>query len=187
MDSIDLMVYEHKNVKRMLRVMRSMCLLVLKIQEIDYDDFFDVVDFIRNYTDGHHHCKEEEILFSMMVDEIGPLAEQLITHGMLIEHEFGRLYNQQLEEATKKVLNGDEDAKLDIIANAISYADLLNRHIDKEDNVIYTYARKNLSEKSLDKLEVDCGIIEREATEKNVQAHYKNILSTLEKRYIKTH
>jgi hemerythrin-like domain-containing protein len=183
MDSIELMVYEHKVVKRMLRVIRHMCFLVLKNQEMDYNDFFDVVDFTRNYTDGHHHGKEEDILFSMMVDELGPIAEKLITHGMLIEHELGRLYIQQLEEAVRQVLDGNEEAKLDLIANAIAYADLLNRHIDKEGNVVYTYARKNLSKESLDKLEEDCGSFEHGATSKNVQASYIEMLERLERKF----
>ena len=41
---------------------------------------------------------------------------------------------------------GNKEAKLDVIANAISYTNLLERHIDKEDNVIYKFAQRELNE-----------------------------------------
>ena len=35
-----------------------------------------------------------------MVDEIGGAAETLVKFGMLVEHDFGRLYIRELEEIT---------------------------------------------------------------------------------------
>ncbi len=46
---------------------------------------------------------------------------------MLIEHDQGRLYMQNLEKALGELDKGNEEAKLDIIANSISYSDLLYR------------------------------------------------------------
>ena len=40
----------------------------------------------------------------------------------------------------------DDMYKLDIIANAVAYGDLLARHIDKEDRVVYTFAIRELSD-----------------------------------------
>ena len=45
--------------------------------------------------------------------------EKLVTHGMLVEHDLGRLYTMQLGDAVAKVMAGDDEAKLDIIGNAI--------------------------------------------------------------------
>ena len=125
MDSIALMVEEHKNIKRMLKVIRKYCYRILKGMEIEYEDFYRIIDFIKNYADAHHHGKEEKMLFNRMVDELGPAAEKLVTHGMLVEHDLGRLYTMQLGDAVAKVMAGDDEAKLDIIGNAIGYADLL--------------------------------------------------------------
>lgn len=38
MDGIALMMEEHRNIKRMLAVMRKACLTVLNGREIDFDD-----------------------------------------------------------------------------------------------------------------------------------------------------
>ena len=47
MDSIALMVEEHKNIKRMLKVIRKYCYRILKGMEIEYEDFFRIIDFIK--------------------------------------------------------------------------------------------------------------------------------------------
>ncbi len=149
MNSIELMVNEHKNIKRMLAVIRKYCFKVLKNQQLDYNDFYRIIDFVRNYADKHHHGKEEDYLFNRMIEEIKGPTEKLVKHGMLVEHDLGRLYMQNLEKALKALENGEEEAKIDIIANAVSYTDLLYRHIEKEDDVVYKFAERNLSKETL--------------------------------------
>lgn len=180
MNCIELMIEEHKLAKRMLVVMRKYCYKVLKNEEVDYEDFFVIVDFLRTYVDGHHHGKEEKLLFNQMKDKLGPLADKLITHGMLVEHDLGRLFIFQLDAAVKKVIEGDEEAKLDLIANAIGYCDLLNRHIDKEDNVVYTFAAKNLDQDTMDQINKDSKDFEEKAEEDKLQEKYLKILLDME-------
>ncbi|HVI42532.1 MAG TPA: hemerythrin domain-containing protein [Anaerovoracaceae bacterium] len=185
MNGITLMMEEHGNIKRMLVVMRKACLAVLNGQEIDYDDFESMIDFVKNYADNHHHGKEEKILFNRMIDEIGGAAEKLVRHGMLVEHDLGRLHIMNLKEALGKLKMGDEEAKLDVIANAVSYTHLLSRHIDKEDNAAYPYAKRGLSEGTLDSINQECGIFEQEQEEKGIQKKYLQILERLEKKYVR--
>lgn len=184
MNTIQLMVEEHKYIKRMLKVIRSACFNVLKGEAIDFTDFYLMIDFVRNYADRHHHGKEENMLFNRMLDELGPVAEKLIRHGMYVEHDLGRLYMKDLEEALKKVREGDEEAKIDIIANAVSYTNLLNRHIDKEDTVVYTFAEKNMSSESLAAVDEDCARFEFEMKEQNIQEKYISLVESLEKKYL---
>ena len=68
MKSIDIMVEEHENVRRMLKVIRKVLLQgALLDEDIDYDDFYKIINFIRDYMRGHHHSKEEDrLLFKMM-------------------------------------------------------------------------------------------------------------------------
>jgi len=152
-------------------------------KEIDYTDFEMMTDFVRNYADKHHHGKEENFLFNRMVDEIGGAAEKLVKFGMLVEHDFGRLYMKELEEALAKVKAGDDEAKLDVIANAVSYTHLLNRHIDKEDNVVYSFAKRALSEEILNKVNMECDAFEEEMNRAGVQNKYIQILELLEQKY----
>ncbi|EPY6469778.1 hemerythrin domain-containing protein [Clostridium sporogenes] len=182
MNSIELMVNEHKNIKRMLVVIRKYCFKVLKNQQVDYNDFYRIIDFVRNYADKHHHGKEEDYLFNRMIDEIKGPTEKLVKHGMLVEHDLGRLYMQNLEKALKALENGEEEAKIDIIANAVSYTDLLYRHIEKEDDVVYKFAERNLSKETLKKLDEDCKRIEKEAKGKGIQDKYISLIYELEEK-----
>ncbi|TCK90515.1 hemerythrin-like domain-containing protein [Natranaerovirga hydrolytica] len=184
MNSLELMIDEHKVIKRMLKVVRKVSYSVMNNDEIEYEDFFKVIDFVRNYADKHHHGKEEDLLFNRMVEKLGPAAEKLVKHGMLVEHDLGRLHIQQLEDAVKKVIAGEDEARLDIIANAIGYYDLLTRHIDKEDNVVYTFAQNNLPKDVLDQINEESIDYEVKAKENHIQEKYIQLVEELEKKYL---
>lgn len=180
MKSIELMVDEHKYIKRMLIVLRQYSYKVVKGEEVDISDFYSMIDFVRNFADKHHHGKEEEILFREMMAHQGPVAEKLIKHGMLVEHDLGRLHMMDLEAALKELENGNDEAKIDIIANAVGYAALLTRHIDKEDNVVYPYAEKGLPEEVLRQIDDECEQFEIKARKEQVHQKYIAILEELE-------
>lgn len=182
MNAIEIMMEEHKYIRRMLKVIRKACFKVLKDEDVNYDDFYSIISFIRNYADGHHHNKEEIMLFNRMVENLGVLGEKTIKYGMLVEHDLGRLYVKNLEEALKNLKEGNEEAKLDIIANAISYTDLLTRHADKEDNVIYKFAERELNKDILDIIDKECVNYEDENT--TVRDENIKILEDLEKKYL---
>ena len=174
------MVEEHKNILEMLEVIRAYSLKVLKGEEVQYEDFYKIIDFIRNYADKHHHGKEEELLFNKMVEELGSPGEKLVKHGMLVEHDLGRLFVKDLEQAIGKVIEGDMDARLDVISNAIGYSNLLKRHIEKEDSVVYVFAEKNLSKDTLKELELQCNSYEEAKEEEAVK--YLGILKELKRK-----
>lgn len=180
MNAIDLMVEEHKIIKRMLVVVRKFTIKVLNNEEVDYNDFNSVIDFVRNYADKHHHSKEEVILFKKMSDVLGERIAKGPIMGMLVEHDLGRLFMVNLEAALGKFQSGDRDSRVDIIANAIAYTDLLNRHINKEDTAIYTFAQKSLSVEQLEEIDSQCFQVESEATEKGLQDKYIKLLIKLE-------
>ena len=182
MNAIELMNEEHKNILRIIKVVRKVCFNIMKGTEINYKDLEDIIEFIRNYADSHHHKKEEDILFNRITENLGQLGEKLVKHGMLVEHDYGRLYISNLVEAIEKVKGGDEEAKLDIIANAISYTHLMERHIDKEDRVVYTFAERNLKENILDEINSEC--LKFEDDNETVKNKYIEVLSKLEAKYI---
>ncbi|MDP4143733.1 MAG: hemerythrin domain-containing protein [Bacillota bacterium] len=184
MDAIELMMEEHKNIKKALQVIRTMCIGILNGVEVDYEDFNKIIAFVRNYADKHHHNKEEVILFKKMQEEIGEDKVSAPIQGMLIEHDFGRLFMKGLEEAVEKVKAGEQNSRVDVIANAIGYTDLLTRHIDKEDKVIYQFARRSLSNKSIEEVNKSCEQIEMEAENESIQKTYINILEELENKWL---
>lgn len=184
MDSIKLMMEEHTYILRMLEVVRRACYGVMQGQQINYEDFDQMIDFIRNYADAHHHGKEEKMLFHEMTEHLGALGNKLVTHGMLVEHDLGRLYIQELKEALNRVSSGDDMSRLDVIANAISYTHLLKRHIEKEDTVVYTFAARQLAPELLEKVNQETEDFEQMAEKRSVQKHYTELVESLEQKYL---
>ena len=177
------MVNEHENIRRMLKVGRNLAYRVLTLGEFDIDDISKVIDFVRSYADKHHHGKEEDILFKTMNEKLEKLAKAGAITGMYIEHDMGRLYMRNLEAGVESYKAGDDKARLDIIANIISYADLLERHIAKENTAMYKFAVNMLDDASKDYIEKEAGKIEKSAEEDGVQEKYMAILEELEDKY----
>ena len=182
MNAIDLMKEEHRYIERMLKVIREVSLRILKGEKVEYDDLYSIIGFVREYADGHHHNKEEVLLFNRMIENLGSTGEVIVRNGMLVEHDLGRLYIKNLEEAIGRLKDGSEDDKLDIIANLISYTDLLKRHIDKEDNVVYNFAARGLKEEILIKVDDEC--IKYEAENEAIKVKNISLLESLEKKYL---
>ena len=184
MNSIELMVEEHKYIMRMLAVVRIACNKILVGEKISYDDFDEMIEFITKYADEHHHGKEEKFLFKEMVDHLGKMGTNLVTHGMLVEHDWGRLFIIELKAALIRVKSGDDESRLDIIANAIGYANHLTRHIAKEDAVVYTFAEKSLAPEILERINKQTDSFEENASKNGTQAHYIELLEKLERKYL---
>lgn len=184
MNSIKLMVEEHDYILRMLKVVRKACNGILEGKEICYDDFYKMVDFIRNYADIHHHGKEEKFLFKEMQSNLGKIGVNLITHGMLVEHDYGRMYISDLVDSLQRVKDGNEESKLDVISNAISYTHLLTRHIAKENDGVYKFGEKNLSKEIIEDINNKTGVFEEQAEEAGTQKHYIELLEKLESKYL---
>lgn len=180
MSSVQLMNEEHRYIKRMLGVIRGYCQKVLRGEEVALEDFHSMIDFVRNYADKHHHGKEEDIFFGYMIEELGVLAEKLVKMGMLVEHDLGRLLIADMEEALKKAEAGDEDAKLDLISNAMGYTYLLHRHIDKEDGVVFTFADRELSSEAKEAIEARYDAYEATEEAAASRKHYVALLEALE-------
>lgn len=137
-----------------LRKEHDAILYVLKLLEqmLQRDDgesmlkyYNEVLYFLKTFADKCHHGKEEIYLFKELVDrrirnEGGPVGV------MLEEHTQGREYIAQMGHSVeKKELAGFKSA-------ALQYCELLRRHIDKENNVLFVMADKVLDEQAQDDL-----------------------------------
>jgi hemerythrin-like domain-containing protein len=110
------------------------------------------VQFLREYTDGWHHIKEEDLLFTTMIragfpKDHGPVA------CMLKEHELGRAHVAALAGLARGAgpLTARELAEL--AEHVMGYARLLVAHIAKENQMLYPMAERNLPGEILDALD----------------------------------
>lgn len=180
MTGIDILIEEHKHILSFLESIEAECIEILNGKEIDSEVFFQAIDFIRNYADGYHHKKEEDILFKYMVENLGEIAETLVRSGMLVEHDLGRYHTKELENALYLYEEEKKDiTKLSIISHAMSYVDLLRRHIEKEDMVAYTYAKRQLSKDLMDRVDQEIKQVEETEESKAIREKYMGILENL--------
>jgi len=126
------LVDEHKNILRLLNLAQY----IADKRQID-DAMLElsrqVVFYVRNYADKHHHAKEENILF-LKADPDNQMVE-----AMLAEHEMARGFIQQASESV-------DSRSADRLRQALcSYAELLHEHIRKEDKILYPWFENFLS------------------------------------------
>jgi len=184
MYGVNILLEEHDNILRFLQTLDRACIRILKDGEVDLNYFREAVDFIREYADGIHHGKEEDFLFQEMQDQLGNLGKNLIDHGMLVEHDLARYNVMSLEKALDFYeKNKSYENMLGIITYAMAYRDLLTRHIDKENRLVYEYAKKSLSQEALARVDEKTRCFQ-ERLEKNKDLEkYTAILEEFETRY----
>jgi hemerythrin-like domain-containing protein len=101
-----------------------------------------------------------------------------------VEHDLGRLHISDLEEATKLYREEPKTIhKLGIIAGASGYANLLKRHIGKENEVVYPYAEKSLSPEILASVDERVRAFEEQAEGEGVQKYCLELLEELVSKY----
>lgn len=104
-----------------------------------------IVDIIRNFADGLHHAKEENLFFPFLGTK-GFSATQGPVAVMLNEHVGGRNFVKGMAESISLYKNGDGKKLGDIFSNMNGYAELLRNHIAKENNILFRMADNVMSE-----------------------------------------
>lgn len=173
MTGIDILMKEHENILAFTDLLRKISMEIIDGGEVPPSLLRECIEFGRNYADKHHHGKEEQILFRIMTENMGPVADKLIKNGMLVEHDLGRLHMAELEKAIDEYeKEPTTENKLDIISNAAGYSALLKRHIAREDEVVYTFAVRDLSEELKKTVDKETDAFEELAREQKTSDRY---------------
>lgn len=134
------LVEEHLLIKRWVALIPE----VLNNLDVDSEEgrqrLLDGVDFIRSYADKYHHAKEEEVLFKYFDEDLDILK---VMHE---DHERGRSHVRAILEALER------RDKAAIAEHLNAYRELLTEHIKKEDEILYPWMDRNLSDAQIGKL-----------------------------------
>lgn len=139
------LVDEHTLILRMIALLEQNAPKTAAGQYTNWQFYLDGIDFIRQYADRFHHAKEEDVLFEALVAN-GMPREHSPVAAMLMEHDQGRAFVKDLEEAVREAQAGRSERYQAIADNALGYAGLLKDHIAKEDTVLYPLAERVLPE-----------------------------------------
>lgn len=137
-----------------------------------------IIDIIRNFADGLHHAKEEDLFFPALglkgySKEQGPVAV------MLHEHVEGRNYVKGIAENLNLYNRGIKSAIAGVYQNMMSYAELLRNHIGKENNILFRMADNVLSETEQQQLLSQFNKVENDRSAGNRAEDYIDRIKTL--------
>lgn len=174
------MMKEHRVIERMLVILSKASDRLASGQDVDPKLYVQAVDFLKNFADKCHHTKEEKLLFEKMMErgvsgEVGPIAV------MMREHQDGRAHVKKLDELSKEKMT--EKTKEGLIESSSTYVDLLSKHIQKEDNVLYPLANQILGKTDQEELERGFEEVEQKIMGPGVHEKYHRMIEEWEAKY----
>ncbi len=177
-DITQALVDEHRLILRMITLLERNAPRTAAGDYTNWQFYLDGVDFIRNYADRFHHAKEEDVLFTALVNN-GMPRENSPVAAMLMEHDQGRTYVLGMETAVRETLDGLPGRENVIAENALAYAALLRDHIAKEDDILYPLAERLIPETMREGILKGYGLAEVQATT-GFSEQYRNLIATYE-------
>lgn len=135
---------EHRTIEKVLTAMDRELKTMGAGGSVNVPFFEKAMAFIREFADGLHHQKEEQLLFPRMV-EAGVPRDGGPVGVMLQEHEEGRACVRAMKASLEGAAAGDAGKHADLLAAARTYVDLLRAHIAKEDQVLFPMAERFLT------------------------------------------
>ncbi len=166
----DILKHEHTVVLLVVDAMDREAQAIRGGAPVRPDEVTKMVAFMREFTDGCHHNKEEKILFPTL-QELSPAASGPVT-VMLREHEQGRGHGRAITAALPQAAAGDAAAAAVVADNLAGYAELLRAHIEKENQVLFPFAERTLSAGDKARLAEEFERIEEEETGAGVHEKY---------------
>jgi hemerythrin-like domain-containing protein len=135
---------EHDAIETMLKILEVVIKKLQAGEKADPKHLGEIVEFFQGFADRCHHGNEEEIFFPALEmagipKEGGPIGV------MLHEHDQMRAHMSGLAGAVERYRSGDAGTADGIVRHANDYAALLQRHIDKENQVLFKMAEVHLS------------------------------------------
>ena len=176
----DDLMSEHRVIERMLGILTKASNRLEKGQDIDPELYVGAVDFLRNFADKCHHTKEEKLLFEKMMErgvsgEVGPIAV------MMREHQDGRAHVKSLDKLSKEKMS--KTTRQGLIKSSRAYVDLLSKHIQKEDNVLYPLANQILDKEDQKELEKGFEEVEEKVMGPGVHEKYHHMIEVWEEEF----
>ncbi|WP_349617137.1 hemerythrin domain-containing protein [Azotobacter salinestris] len=141
--AIDALRHEHDAILSTLQILRRMAERARQ-GRADAGDIAALLGFLQEFVDRCHHGKEEGLLFPAL-QHAGRQGE--LVGELTAEHEQGRALVAALRQASTPVLDAEAFA-----AAAEAYAVFLERHIDKENDVLFPQAEQALGADELEGL-----------------------------------
>jgi hemerythrin-like domain-containing protein len=174
---VDVLMAEHRTIERVLTAVENR-LADSTPGPFPYEFLTGALDFFRNFADGCHHAKEEELLFPLL-EQRGIPRENGPIGCMLKEHEQGRDCLATVQTHLDAARDGSAEAVAAVRAAALSYVEMMRQHIYKEDNVLFQMAFRALSPADIEDLTTGFVKPDNACLSPETHQRYENLANTL--------
>ncbi len=170
MDAVETLMNEHRTIERVLDALVGFAEDAARRGATEKDELGRFVTFVREFADACHHGKEEDILFTAMVEagfprNGGPIAV------MLHEHDQGRALVAALKARVEQPAPWSDADRQEIAEVARAYSAMLHAHIHKEDAVLYPMAEQHLAPEVMEQVSQACDRYETERLGNHERLH----------------
>ena len=172
---------EHEYVLLVVGAMEAEAASIERSGRVHSDRVAQMIDFTRNFTDGDHHAKEEDLLFPLLEERSAAAAGTISV--LLSEHQAARECIRAIAAALPDAEAADAEraaaARAMIAENLKLYAFLLPLHIGKEDTVLFPLLEDVLSPQEQEILGEDFARLARQPGSPETVARYHRLAHTL--------
>ena len=151
---------EHEYVKMVVGAMDQEVAYIERTGRVHAERVAQMIDFTRNFTDGNHHAKEEDLLFPLLEERSAAAGGTVSV--LLSEHEAARGCIRAIDAALPDA-ERSEAARGVVAENLKLYAYLLPLHIGKEDTVLFPLSERLLNDPEQEMLAAEFARIEEES------------------------
>ena len=155
MDALEALTAEHRLIEQVCDALEAFAAEVRSRSGDERAELERFVSFLREFADGTHHAKEEDVLFATLIEagfppHGGPVAV------MLAEHREGRGYIATIASLAAQPRPWSDGDRVRLSEAAGAYVELLREHIGKEDGILYPIADQRLPAELRARVDCEC-------------------------------
>ncbi len=173
------LIQEHQAVLVSLQILEKVATAIGAKEAKATEHLAQLLDFFKGFVDRCHHGKEEDALFPEL-ERRGVRREGGPIGVMLAEHEIGRGHVRAMTERLHALQAG---AAAGIAEQARAYREMLEAHIQKENNVLFPMADRLIDGAVAEQLAEQFEVIEQERVGEGKHEAYHAMLHGLMEHY----
>ncbi|MEI6755112.1 MAG: hemerythrin domain-containing protein [Paludibacter sp.] len=174
---------EHKAIRVILTVMSTISDSIKNKKVFYTNDVEKIVDFLSVYTDKCHRTKEEAVFYPALLLTKHPLKEMSV--GLLInEHSIGKGYLDEITCCVENCKLGSSFSGERIADCMANYVQLLDSHIQKEEDDYFPLANKAFSDEAQVEISKQFSLINDEFVGRDIHTRYDKLLKSMENKYL---
>lgn len=157
-ESLHIIKQEHRNLFRVVNVLDQILRGITPEKAPDFAFIESLLDYIANFTDTHHHPKEDQFLFKALLKR-DPTASAIIDE-LEEEHALCPIALKTLQDAMVSCRDAYPQGLEAFKTAAQEYLRFQTKHLQKEEGVVLPMAQRALLEE--DWAEIDAAFADNE-------------------------